>query len=247
MREGRTETDGLLYKIRIAKEETFYRVAKMEHPQIYHYMPEYHCTIMNDDNNINKDGLIVLEDLTKGMMEPCIVDVKIGFSLEDPEATEEECQRRRLKALGSTSHTLGYRISGIRWIDSHNKEVILRKKDILPDMSPLLLFSEWVGAADDINNSNKRDFLVDYFIKEMADLLRTLKQHLPPGAYLRSSSILLIYDKKEFKDSRMKMIDFAHCDFFGNDNENKHQNKQQDSNYIDGLSSLIEMFQRLKR
>lgn len=224
--DGKKYNNNLVYKFRIEREEHFYLEAKKDHPEIYKHMPKYYGTF-ND--------LIILEDLTFGMEEPCIVDFKIGFSLEDFRGTAEKRHRRQEKAFKSTSHILGYRISGIRWINSAGNEILIRKKDLDPINDPKILINEWIAAA--AGGDGGTTTLIQKIIQKLKDLLNCLNAHLPMGAFLRSSSILLIYDERNLNNIVVKMIDFAHCDFKGGDGK--------DINYIDGISSLIELFQNI--
>lgn len=57
---------------------------------------------------------IVLEDLTFGMSQPCIMDMKIGRRLYDDDALPDKAARMMRKSASSTSGAVGFRISGMR-------------------------------------------------------------------------------------------------------------------------------------
>lgn len=55
------------------------------------FVPGYHGmkTVQINGNDVN---CIVLDDITKGFKEPCIMDIKIGRRTWDPLATEDKIQ-----------------------------------------------------------------------------------------------------------------------------------------------------------
>jgi len=63
---------------------------------------------------VNVLDYVVLEDLTNEMVEPCVLDMKIGKRLHDEDATPEKAARMMRKAAITTSSKIGFRISGMR-------------------------------------------------------------------------------------------------------------------------------------
>jgi hypothetical protein len=55
-----------------------------------------------------------MEDLTHYYEKPCIMDIKIGITSVGEDASPEKREAMRKKDEGSTTVTLGLRISGMR-------------------------------------------------------------------------------------------------------------------------------------
>lgn len=109
----------LLVKPAFAKEVEFYtdaQGASTEDPSLWQLIPAFHGV-----TEVEPIGeCIVLEDLTFGMANPSILDVKMGRRLYDDDASEEKVQRTMAKAALSTLLAVGFRVNGIRvWAVPH--------------------------------------------------------------------------------------------------------------------------------
>lgn len=63
--------------------------------EMSHFVPGYHGT-KNLTVNGKDVNYIILDDITKGLKEPCIMDIKIGRRTWDPLATEEKIKNENV-------------------------------------------------------------------------------------------------------------------------------------------------------
>ncbi|KAI7883188.1 SAICAR synthase-like protein [Lichtheimia hyalospora FSU 10163] len=67
-----------------------------------------------DSQGRSLDENLCLENVLHGFTRPCVLDLKLGTRLYDNDATAEKREKMQKNAKGTTSETLGIRISGMK-------------------------------------------------------------------------------------------------------------------------------------
>ncbi|KNA04979.1 hypothetical protein SOVF_194640 [Spinacia oleracea] len=200
--------------------------------QILRFFPAYYGT----QNIEASDGSglhphLVLQDVVSDYVKPCIIDIKIGSRTWYPQASEDYVAKCLRKDRGTTTVSLGFRISGLQIYQAENSGYWK------PDRNQIHKFT-----VDDVRSvfrklisSNQSVCNSDYggIFPQLLELKSWFEDQTDFHFY--SCSILLIYDgESENKGgnphSMIKLIDFAHV-FSGND--------VIDHNFLGGLCSLI--------
>jgi len=178
----------------------------------------------------SKDGLnyVVLEDLTYGYDQPCILDVKMGTSSVGEDATAEKKERMGKKDMSTTTHTLGIRITGMKVYQTGTKDFVALAKPWGRKVTENTMFESLRKYFD--NGKAIRKELVSLFLEK----LEAVRKYMESQKKLRfySSSLLFIYDGIASNSKvDVRMIDFAHV----------HDIKDggRDEGYITGLTNLI--------
>lgn len=224
-----------LIKTTTQKEADFYKNIS-EYPQYDQFTPD--CKIITSTestesnetteynnrshvNNINnkKDKCIYLENLTWGMKQPCVMDIKLGVKNYRDHATIERIAKNIIKANISTTAKWGLRIAGYKLWDIKDKhqcrELSIRQvKDTL------------------------HDFLINNQLKTIAKTnIKTILESLVDNHEFRlyGSSILFVYDRDDpINTLEIRLIDFS--------NYYKLKSlEEQDDGYIFGLKNLYSL------
>ena len=112
----------LVIKPCTAREVTFYESATA-HPEFARWMPTFFGTLQLNDSveeatsgapAHNRQSSIVLQNLTKGFLKPCVLDIKLGAQLWDDEAPQDKRDRLDKVSDATTSRSLGFRVAGMR-------------------------------------------------------------------------------------------------------------------------------------
>lgn len=179
-----------------------------------------------------KDGkkYVEMADLTYGFEKPCIMDVKMGTSTAGEDATPDKLQSMLKKDMGSTTHSLGVRVTGLKvWHQSLTPPGYVRQT------------KSWGRklTAESLPSSMRcfftdGDLLHEAVVHNSLEKLAQLHGWMSSQQRLRffSSSLLFVYDAANpAAEVRVRMIDFAHV-FEIKDNG-------LDAGYLTGLNNLI--------
>eukprot|EP01118_Nematostelium_gracile_P004140 TRINITY_DN14876_c0_g2_i1.p1 TRINITY_DN14876_c0_g2~~TRINITY_DN14876_c0_g2_i1.p1 ORF type:complete len:294 (+),score=78.41 TRINITY_DN14876_c0_g2_i1:52-933(+) len=222
--------DGQIMK-KVGKNEfTFYKDILHQHPKLVSFAPTFFGTEEKDGHNY-----IVIQDLTKGFSKPCILDIKIGTSSVGEDASPEKKAAMEKKDKGTTTVSLGMRITAMRVFDETTGEFKGYDKAWGKSVTDTT-FLESLKVY--FHNGNAlRSELVPSFI----ELLKNIHAHVDEQRHLRiySSSLLFIYDGvSDNSKVDLRMIDFAHV--------HPITDGGKDDGYIFGVSNLIEHLQKIE-
>ncbi|XP_016985672.1 inositol polyphosphate multikinase [Drosophila rhopaloa] len=205
-----------------------------------------------------------LEDLTRGMSQPCVMDVKMGKRTWDPESSRNKRKLEEAKYV-MCKQKLGLCLPGFQVYlpkeNEHPKETkILRHgKDYGKSLSvegfkqTMVLF---FNASDSKTKRARTELLLKEVLRQLQEILSWFNSQRLLHFY--ASSLLICYDYSRMDQSskcqsllnghhikedhptnwvRVKMIDFAHV--------YPAEEALPDENYMFGLKSLIDVVQSI--
>ncbi|XP_055592176.1 inositol polyphosphate multikinase isoform X2 [Uranotaenia lowii] len=155
--------------------------------------PQYHGhhKLVIDGKSVE---FIKLSDLTHGMLEPCIMDVKIGSRTWDPLATEEKRKAEESKYY-ACKHNLGLCIPGFQFYSLANGRVMRYGRDYgkkLTEATVKDAFRKFLNADSGLCRQLLMQFLSDLWtIQKWARTQTSFR--------LYASSVLLVYDARRLK------------------------------------------------
>lgn len=100
------------------REIDFYESLPDKHPELKEFVPQYFGTKSIEVSGKNVD-CIVLEDLTRGFKELCIMDVKIGRRTWDPTATDDKIKNEEVGRCFDGARNLFVAFSVVEEIRGH--------------------------------------------------------------------------------------------------------------------------------
>jgi len=213
-------------------EFVFYSKILGAHPSCKPHLPSFHGTQEKDGNKY-----VVIEDLTQYYQKPCILDVKIGTTSVGEDATPEKREAMEKKDRGTTTASLGIRITAMKVYQTKSGDFKSYDKAWGKNVTEQTIVQSLQTFLD--NGEEIRKDLIDGFL----EILRKVQAFFEGQRELRfySSSLLFLYDgKKPEKNPRVdiRMIDFAHV----------HEIKDggRDDGYIFGLKNLIAQLEKIK-
>lgn len=228
------ERPGVVLKPVDAREQQFYEEASQD-ALLVPFLPRYDGALLIDQRTV-----LLLEDVTFGYEQACVMDVKIGYCTAGENASDAKRAAMRKKDLGTTTCTLGLRICGMQVYDSSGASLISHGKP-------------WGKALTD---STFGAGLAEFFVTAnndgggaLARLDGVLAQLRPLHAYMAaqrqrrfySSSLLFAYDATSAAaPPRVRMIDMAHVFAYRDDDD------VGDNGYAEALSRLIALLEALK-
>lgn len=196
-----------------------------------------------------------MEDLTAAFKNPSILDLKIGTTSVDP--TESRAKRIKMlqKDLNSTTGSLGLRIAGMRRVvhpaagtateSKHSNESFIERRG-----------REWGRSIrqEEMQAALQRFFTMDNIHVNLAvcalferSLVKLIEfQENQHEFKVISSSLLFLYesDTSELPKICLKMIDFAHVQYF---DAEEQRNKRVDEEYLFGLRVLLRLVKDIQR
>eukprot|EP00388_Colpodella_angusta_P005427 GDKJ01016779.1.p1 GENE.GDKJ01016779.1~~GDKJ01016779.1.p1 ORF type:complete len:332 (+),score=45.63 GDKJ01016779.1:27-998(+) len=154
-------------------------------------------TFYDEESQLNANTTvsehIILEDLLHGYKKPCVIDIKLGRRQRKLNATPEKILHQELKALQSTSHSLGFRICGCQFYDKSKDLLCYRDKywgRKLTTEGVLDMFRVWFWDVDSLNVA-----LLKFLLSEL-HVLRSIIHSIDNWRFW-SCSLLVAYDASE--------------------------------------------------
>jgi 1D-myo-inositol-tetrakisphosphate 5-kinase/inositol-polyphosphate multikinase len=205
----------------------------------------YGFTIADNTNNSNviigQKLYLILENLSKHLNTPSIIDIKIGRQTYEPGASPEKIDNE-ISKYPLQSH-FGYRISGMKIYDRNKSNYKYIEKDFCHKVNPQdLLYIFGFYVFDGLNFQKEVLKVIIDKLEALYDCFHT--ESIYHNFY--SSSLLILYDSTlvnkcdsgiDIKDMvKVYMIDFAHV---------IESNKEIDVNYIHGLKNVIDILRNI--
>jgi len=227
-----SKLDGGKIMKKVGKNEFhFYSEQLPKYQRVHPFVPTFFGTDIKEDNHY-----IIIEDLTRHFKTPCILDIKMGTSSVGEDASPEKKAAMEKKDFGTTTHTLGLRITAMKVYSHELNDYESYGKDFgkkVTDATFLDTLKIFFHGRKEISKD-----LVEAFHER----LRAVHDWISDQNELRlySSSILFIYDGHRESDMKveMKLIDFAHV--------HEITDGGKDEGYIKGMNNLVQFMEQLK-
>jgi len=226
--------DGRLKKrVNRAPEVVFYESLKTRDlGEGLNFIPVFHGVEKIDDGA----HWIIIDDLTHGKQKPCILDIKMGTQSFGEDAHGEKREAMLLKDKGTTTVTLGQRLTGFRTYRFDNNDYIKLGKDVTKKITQ----EDYPKYLNDFFDNGKgvRKDVISFFLPELKRVLTWQETQSKIRVY--SSSLLFVYDAENPNpNGAVKWIDFAHVFDIADGGH--------DTGFIFGLKKLIEYLEHLAK
>ncbi|XP_011694408.1 PREDICTED: inositol polyphosphate multikinase-like [Wasmannia auropunctata] len=181
------------------REIAFYENLKNSHDpvamELKKFVPRYYGTTELRVFN-NRTKFLMLRNITKGMAEPCVIDIKIGFRTWDPLATPEKRKTEELK-YAESKRTYGFCITGYQVYSVLSGR--LRKYD--RDYGKQLGVSGVAEALEDFLNIIPGKPVCKQLVSEILTYLYKIEQlfNMQQKYCFYSSSLLVAYDAQHLR------------------------------------------------
>lgn len=160
--------------------------------------PAYHQQVQQQSDE-RVQHFLLLEDLTAGMSNPCVLDLKMGTRQYGIEADEKKQRSQRRKCQMTTSRELGVRVCGMQIWNVKTQSYVFEDK----------YFGRDLKAGKEFQDALKRFFYdgIGYkaairhipVILEKISALEGMIRNLP-GYRFYASSLLMLYDRGDGVD-----------------------------------------------
>ncbi|XP_070519048.1 inositol polyphosphate multikinase isoform X2 [Cardiocondyla obscurior] len=181
------------------REIAFYENLKNSHDfvatELKKFVPRYYGTTELRVFN-NRTKFLMLRNITKGMAEPCVIDIKIGSRTWDPLATPEKRRTEELK-YGESKRTYGFCITGYQVYSVLSGR--LRKYD--RDYGKQLGVEGVVEALEDFLNAIPGKPICRQLVSEILTYLYKIERlfNIQRKYRFYSSSLLVAYDAQHLR------------------------------------------------
>jgi len=200
--------------------EFYQRISASLHPidtKLYSLIPKFYGTERVKGQTLYHEQYIILENLTQGLAEPCVMDIKVGARTYGPDATEAKIKQEDSTYAG-TKKPLGFSVLGIISRDECGGLRRWRKcfGMNLPTQSVGQILDNFIGPIGTINdaNGNADTDSTENNCHLDADNLIRHRRHKVAVAFLRlldtfvtffleqreyhlyASSLLFVYDRR---------------------------------------------------
>eukprot|EP01113_Clastostelium_recurvatum_P018742 TRINITY_DN2208_c0_g1_i2.p1 TRINITY_DN2208_c0_g1~~TRINITY_DN2208_c0_g1_i2.p1 ORF type:complete len:281 (-),score=31.58 TRINITY_DN2208_c0_g1_i2:56-898(-) len=236
-------TPGVVFKPVQNLEKSFYQTVS-QFPLLQSLVPRFYGAISSGSSEF-----LILEDLTFGHEQPCIMDIKLGIVHHDlPPYYESHHPHVRAngevrKSKYITAPLLGFCLSGMQVYKNGSVKTLTKEE------SRLL-------TADTV-----RDALYDFFhdgvqlrldaIQTCLARLRRCEQYFQdqPPFHMRSSSLLFLYDSTPSasrpENADVRLIDHAHARLFSSFLPSDVSPPVDQYGYLMGIRNLISILESL--
>lgn len=173
------------------------------------------------------------------MQHPSVLDIKLGKRTFADDASPEKQHSMKQKALASTTHSLGFRISGMKIYNPFKHSYVVFDKIRCRQISAApAQVTHGFQLAFSLAPPRLRSLCLELIISGLSELLEDLQDL---HATLYSSSLLIAFCEAPQGTSapllRMKIIDFAHSQW--------EDGQAVPQDYLEGVSNLRECLMQL--
>ncbi|XP_063972612.1 inositol polyphosphate multikinase [Diachasmimorpha longicaudata] len=259
-----------------ARERSFYEKIKNSdeslHNELRTFIPKYYGTreLVLENKRI---PFIILEDITDGMIEPCIMDIKIGKRTWDPLASFEKRAAEEKKYVESKT-AYGFCIPGFQVYDLSSGDLNKFGKDYgksLNKKTTVEALKMFLNVGENSHKLGLDKILLHQLINSLKKIESLFKKQNSFRFY--SSSILIAYDAHCLRSLRQKMSPNSYCEnsviddetnprFIGESLEEinglrvkmidfthvfEAEDGNVDINYLAGITSLVKLLGSLTR